>query len=101
MNRTEHLLIKLGEECAEIQKEVAKAQLFGLDDCKPGTTVSNLDAIRHEYNDLHAIVEMLKEAGIDLPVSREKIDEKKRRVEIWMEHARSKGILTEVAHDIV
>lgn len=35
MNTTEHLLVVLGEECAEVQQNIAKALRFGLDDHHP------------------------------------------------------------------
>ena len=35
MNREEHLLTILSEECAEVIKDVSKALRFGLDDYPP------------------------------------------------------------------
>ena len=47
MNRQEHLLIKLIEECAEVQKAAAKALEFGLENKNPDTRLSNAKEIDH------------------------------------------------------
>ena len=53
MNKTEHLLACLMEECAEIQKVAAKALRFGLDDHAPGEPmVPNSESIANECTDL-------------------------------------------------
>jgi len=64
MTKTQHLLIKAAEECAEIQKDISKALLFGLDDKEPGQPLTNRQKIEHEVNDLFAVVNMLANTGV-------------------------------------
>ena len=64
LNKTEHLLTCLMEECAEIQKAAAKALRFGLDDHAPNSDSNNSEDISTEIIDLLAIIEMLKEENI-------------------------------------
>ncbi len=94
MNKTEHLLTCLVEECAEIQKEAAKALRFGLDDHAPDTENTNAERIAVEYVDLIAIMEMLEEENI-IPAHRtpERIQAKKDKVLRYMEYARQRGTL--------
>ena len=66
MTRTEHLLVCLAEEAAEIQKAVSKALRFGLQDGYPGTDRTNARDIMLEFYDLAAIIGMLQ-LDSDLP----------------------------------
>ena len=59
MNRTEHLLTILGEECAEIAQRASKALRFGLDEVQPGKDLTNEQRIWKEMSDLAAVAEML------------------------------------------
>ncbi|MDR1689831.1 MAG: hypothetical protein LBS21_14685 [Clostridiales bacterium] len=95
MNKTEHLLTCLIEECAEVQKEAAKALRFGLSDHAPDTPkVTNADAIAAECVDLAAIIEMLEEEGI-IPAlkSPEGMRLKKDKVMKYMKYAANRGSL--------
>jgi hypothetical protein len=83
MNRTEHLLFKLAEECAEVTQEASKAAIFGMDEVMPGQPLTNRDRVIKELNDLYAITEML---GICI-VDRQHIEAKKGKVEHYMEYA--------------
>lgn len=67
MNRTEHLLTILAEECAEVAKNATKALRFGLTDHEPGLHESNAERIMYEYHDLQAVIVMLQGHGL-LPV---------------------------------
>lgn len=97
MNKTEHLLTILMEECAEIQKCASKALRFGLDEVMPGIQASNVERLNRELNDLKGVVELLREDRI-LP-GKESIDdlcqieEKKAKVAHYMEYSRSLGTL--------
>lgn len=64
MTRTEHLLIILAEECAEVGQRVTKALRFGLDEKEPGQDVSNEHRICEELADLFTMVDMLEDYGI-------------------------------------
>jgi len=75
MNRNEHLLVILAEECAEIAKETSKAIRFGMDEVMPGQALNNRQRILRELNDLWAVVEMLKLQVVD----REAIEHKKTK----------------------
>jgi len=98
MNRTEHLLTCLMEECAEIQKAAAKALRFGLDDHAPGSDATNADDISHEIIDLLAIIEMLKAEKIISDINQQEtellIEAKKEKVEIYMVYSKERGSLT-------
>jgi hypothetical protein len=83
MNRTEHLLFKLAEECAEVTQEASKAAIFGMDEVMPGQPLTNRERVMRELNDLFAIAEMLGLQHVD----RAAIEAKKRKVEHYMEYA--------------
>ena len=95
MNRLEHLLTILGEECAEIQKAASKAKRFGLEDGYPGTDRTNHNDINNELNDLMAVVEMLNCEGLSLHMHTHKREDKKVKVERYLEYAKQQGTLTE------
>lgn len=94
MNKTEHLLACLAEECAEVQHAVAKALRFGLDDGYPGAASSNAQDIAREFADVIAVVELLEEAGaLERPTDTNAIERKKARVVEYMLYAEQRGTL--------
>ena len=95
MNRTEHLLACLAEECAEVQHAVAKALRFGLDDGYPGAASTNAQDIAREFQDVIALVEMLEDEGsLGCTTDLEAIERKKERVSRYMSYAEQRGVLT-------
>ena len=90
MNRNEHLLVILAEECAEIAKETSKAIRFGMDEVMPGQALNNRQRILRELNDLWAVVEMLNLQVVD----REAIEHKKTKVAEFMNYAEKCGTLS-------
>ncbi len=95
MNQTEHLLVCLAEECAEIQYAVAKALRFGLNDRCPGATSTNAQDIAHEFVDVLAIIEMLEKIGaLERSTDAHAIERKKARVNYYMSYAEQRGTLT-------
>ncbi len=95
MSVTEHLLVCLIEECAEVQKAAAKALRFGLDDSAPDTpSLTNAEEIALEYTDLVAIIEMLEERGVLANrKTPERIQAKKDKVLKYMDYAVTRGTL--------
>ena len=96
MNKIEHLLTCLTEECAEIIKEADKALRFGLDDVNPfqkekGT---NRERIHNEIQDLYGVIELLNEAGV-LPsvIEVDRVKKKREKVEKYMKFAKELGTL--------
>ncbi len=95
MNRTEHLLSCLAEECAEVAQRVSKALRFGLDEVQPGQDFTNAQRIGQEFHDLLAVVEMLEDEGaLDRPTDTHAIERKKAKVLSFMEYAEQCGTLT-------
>jgi NTP pyrophosphatase (non-canonical NTP hydrolase) len=96
MNKIEHLLTCLAEECAEVQQAVAKALRFGLDDGYPCKTTTNAEDIAYEYKDLVAVMEMLELEieGIS-KLANSEVDKriKKEKVIHYMEYAKKRGTL--------
>jgi hypothetical protein len=93
MNRTEHLLIILAEECAEVSQRVSKALRFGLNEVQPGQALTNEQRIWQEINDLAGVVEMIISARRSGGLSRIAVDAKKAKVEKFLEYSQQCGTL--------
>jgi hypothetical protein len=94
MTREEHLLIILAEECNEVAQRVAKALRFGLKDpdgSEPGQPYTNKDRLILEINDLSAVIEMV--FGEQEIISQMLKDDKKKKVEKYLELSRKLGTL--------
>ena len=100
MNREEHLLVILCEECAEVTKEATKALRFGLDDHAPGTPEpeTNRKKLNAELLDLVAMIDMCINDDIidriDFDIENGLVDAKKRKVEQYLEYSKRKGKLS-------
>jgi len=95
MNLTEHLLVCLIEECAEVQKAATKALRFGFDDHPPDAdrTSSNAEDIAAELDDLQAVAEMLVENGSTRGPYETNVQQKKLRVLRFLDYSRRRGTL--------
>ena len=97
MTKQEHLLVILSEECAELSKEASKALRFGLNDHEPEKTETNAQRIVAEFNDLFAIIGMLKDINcLDEKelVNIKAIQAKQKKVEKWFKYSQSVGTLS-------
>ena len=110
MNRQEHLLTILGEECSELHQELCKALRFGVYEQQYNNPISNSQRIFKEFNDLIAMVDMVNESAIktsfdDASVTLgerglmyrddELIAAKKRKVEEYLLYSKKCGTLQE------
>lgn len=96
MNRTEHLLCVLAEECSEVEHRVSKALRFGLTEIEPGQPFTNAERITHELCDLSAVVGMLEDADlIDMgdPLYIDRRANKRERVEKFLRYSEKCGTL--------
>jgi hypothetical protein len=102
MNRKEHLLTCLAEECAEVSQRVSKALRFGMDEIQSGQGMTNADRIAEELHDLMSVWSICREEGLFLgQVSRawshwpddETIDVKRSKIERYMEISIREGAL--------
>jgi len=83
LNRTEYLLVKLAEECAEVAQRATKALTFGLKEVQHDQPYDNSERLVHELADLAGVVRMLEEAGaIELA---EEFDKRRRAKPAWVE----------------
>lgn len=99
MNRTEHLLTILAEECAELAQRASKANRFGLEEVEDGQQLTNADRIILEYGDLFGVLSMLVIDGCLPKVRSCEIDAlaeaKMGRVEHWLKYSAERETLTE------
>jgi hypothetical protein len=96
MNRKEHLLTILAEECMEIGKECTKALRFGTEDHHPTQTGTNAQKISDEYNDLLAVIGMLNDEGfLNVTIDKDKIKKKQETVEKYLLYSKEHGTLNE------
>lgn len=92
LNRKQYLLVKLAEELSEIQKELSKAIIFGIDDEYNGVT--NHQKISAEFNDVRGVIRMINIDGFNIaPRDEEAIDAKIIKVEKYMQYSAKRGIL--------
>jgi len=94
MNRAEHLLACLAEECAEVAQRVSKALRFGLREVEPGQASDNADRIADELADLIAVGEILVQEGI-IPDPIVETLEKLAKIERFMAISREQGVLSD------
>lgn len=98
MNRIEHLLTILTEECAEVQQATTKALRFGLEEGKDCTAFehgSNVERLRYEINQVIAMVEMLEAEGLDLSPDYHVREMKKQKVEKYLIYSKECGTYDE------
>lgn len=89
MTRTEHLLVILMEECAEVAQRASKAARFGLLECQPEQQENNLHRLIHELNDLVGVADMIEPAWMDDRA----IDAKQKKVETFLRYSETCGTL--------
>ncbi len=97
MNRQEHLLECLSEECNEVGQRVSKALRFGLCEKQRNQPFTNRDRIVGELKDLFAVATILMDEGVIeafIPAPDE-VGAKRAKIERYMEIARAEGALPE------
>lgn len=97
MNRKEHLLTKLAEECLETGQRATKALRFGLKEVQEGQGLDNSQRIIDEYMDILAVLSILfREGHANMPPdSIQQITQKEAKFEKFLEYSKSVGTLTE------
>lgn len=95
MNRVDHLLWNVAEECAEVAQRASKAARFSVNEIQTGQPFSNGERMLHEYADLVAIMELLVEEGVlDAPKDFEdRVQAKKDRFNKFLERSKQYGTL--------
>lgn len=94
MTRKEILLTLLSEECIETAHRVSKAIRFTLDEVQPGQDLNNSQRILYEFNDIVAVMEVLKDEGIfSNLLDREMIDKKKEKIFKYLNYSQKVGAL--------
>ncbi len=102
MNRLEHLLTILTEECAEIQQAATKILRFGPDEGRDIAAIeygNNAQRLRYEINDMIAMVEMLEREGLDLSPDHANRKRKKEKVEKYLTYSKECGTLENESRD--
>lgn len=96
MDRREHLLTCLAEECAEVGQRVAKALRFGLTEVQALQPHSNAARIAEELRDLIAVATILRAEGVlgDFHPTVEQVIAKQARIERFMVISRREGVLS-------
>jgi NTP pyrophosphatase (non-canonical NTP hydrolase) len=104
MNRQEYLLVKLAEECGEVQHRVAKLLQFGPSQCEPGQLHSNVQRLRDEVNDVLAMVDLLEDEAV-LPTltadaRRRWVEAKRRKVSKYFHYSVQLGCVTNAGAEV-
>lgn len=91
MTRTEHLLVILMEECAEVAHRASKCLRFGFKECEPGHGLSNINRLQQELDDLNATARL---TGLAMPMVSSEIEQAKHaKIERFLAHSRECGTL--------
>jgi len=96
MNRREHLLTILAEECSELAQETSKAIRFGINEQRDLPT-SNRERMHKEFNDILALIAMLNDEEPSICVGRHEkmIRDKKAKVETYLLYSKELGTYIE------
>lgn len=93
VDRSDILLVQLGEEAAEVIQETSKCVRFGMQEVYEKIGISNIERVGLELNDLMALVEIMQEENL-LPQNlfkRDLIEAKKEKVKTLMAYSKSLG----------
>lgn len=60
MRKTQYLLLKLGEECAEVAQRCSKQIQFGKSEAQKGQGLTNGERLKNELLDLMAVTTLLQ-----------------------------------------
>lgn len=94
MNRLEHLLTIVAEECTEVGQRASKALRFGLHEIQEGQDLTNAQRLIYEFNDLVAAMKMLYGEGHLPPVMVPAMQmEKMTKVEKYLKYSEQQGTL--------
>lgn len=94
MNRREHILVTLMEECGELAKVASKSVRFSPDSDYDGIT--NRAKLQNEYNDLLAMIDLLHdEIGVVMIRDEDLIAAKKEKFELMLKDSEQMGALDE------
>lgn len=95
MNRQDHLLWNVAEECAEVAQRASKAARFSLQEIQPGQELTNAQRLVQEYADLVAVMQMLEEeGGIEIPENfQTMVTAKKSRFDKFLGRSKACGTL--------
>ena len=96
MNRQEHLLAILKEECAELIQAASKTSRFSINS-NYDNGVNNAEQMQKEFNDVLAMAEMVNDSYGEILFSTdfEMIKAKKQRVEKYLLYSKECGTLLE------
>jgi NTP pyrophosphatase (non-canonical NTP hydrolase) len=95
VKRTEHLLVILMEECAEVAQRASKALRFGLKEVEPGQEATNAERLAGELADLDAVVLMCEAEGAFACAGEQSaLERKERKVERFLAYSAECGTLT-------
>ena len=106
MDKQEHLLTILGEECSELHQDICKALRFGMNDKGPDNKLDNTQLMFKEFNDILAMADMINEYVTSMPWSGvtytdkgilyrddKMVQKKKDKVEKYLAYSKEKGTL--------
>lgn len=94
MNRKEHLLTIMAEECSEVAVRISKALRFGLNEVQQGQPLTNSERIVREMEDLIGVYQMLQAEHKLPPIAQHMCDQKKKNIERYLGYSKVVGTLS-------
>jgi hypothetical protein len=93
MDKTQHLLTILMEECAEVSQRASKALRFGLKEQQSELHPPNDERLTYEFADLLAVYRCLVDLGLLKTPSPEDLEKKRMKLEEYTKYSQSLGIV--------
>ena len=91
MDRNDHLLFIVAEECAEVAQRASKCARFGMKEVQDGQSLNNTERLILEFNDLMAAMHMLLPE--EMLLHGDKIASKKNKIEKYFQLSKEQGTL--------
>ena len=86
MNKQEHYLLKIMEECTEVGQRASKAIQFGMEEIQQGQPLTNRERLIQEINNLVCVVEVALESDINDMIDLEALKAKYLKVEKYRDY---------------